>query len=110
MRVPIVRYPDKHSRRSNGSVALLPGCVPYLRLYRLPIDLDAASGELHAYCALALEVEFVPRKAREQVTLSNARISNQHHCKRTAHTIPKISELALQVQSKLSSINKHLVI
>uniref|UniRef100_A0A3Q2PU34 E3 ubiquitin-protein ligase MARCHF2 n=1 Tax=Fundulus heteroclitus TaxID=8078 RepID=A0A3Q2PU34_FUNHE len=63
-------------RRSDGSVAFLSCCIPDLSLYRLAVHLDAARGELHPNGTLALEVELVSCKSREQVALPDARVSN----------------------------------
>lgn len=68
-----------YSRRSDGSVAFLSGCVPDLSLDSLAFYLDAAGGELYPDGAPALQVEFIAGEAGEQVTLSNARVTNQHH-------------------------------
>ena len=63
----------------DGSIALLAGGVPDLRLDGLRVDLDAAGGELDADGGLGVEVELVARESREKVGLADARVSDQHH-------------------------------
>ena len=53
--------------------------------------MDAARGELHAYRALALQVELVAGEAGQQVTLPYARVPDQHHWEQEVDRIPFIS-------------------
>lgn len=52
----------------------------FLTFDRLGVHLYALRRELHADRGLGLEVELVPREARQQVRLADARVSDQHHC------------------------------
>lgn len=65
--------------RRYGSVTLLAGSVPDLRLDGLCVDLDTTGCELDADGGLGVEVELVAGEAREQVGLADARVSDQHH-------------------------------
>ena len=51
--------------RRDSSVTLLASCIPDLCLDSLGVNLNAASGELHADGGLAIEVEFVAGESRE---------------------------------------------
>jgi len=63
--------------RGDGSVSLLTSSVPNLRLYGLAIDRDGACRKLNPDGRLGLEVELVPREAREKVGLSDARVTDE---------------------------------
>ena len=56
--------------------------VPYLGLDCLAVDLDAARCKLHSDGALGLEIELVPREPRQEVRLSDPRISDENNCAR----------------------------
>lgn len=58
--------------RSDGAVALLTSSVPDLCLDGLRVDLNASCGKFYADRGLGVEVEFVARKAAEQVGFTNA--------------------------------------
>ena len=70
--------------RGDGSVALLAGRVPDLRLDRLCVDLDAAGCEFDADGGLGVQVELIAGESREKVGLADARVSDQHHCRMLA--------------------------
>jgi hypothetical protein len=53
--------------------------IPNLGLDRFVVALDAPRGEFYADGRLGFEVELVSRKPRQQVTLTDARVSDQHH-------------------------------
>jgi len=57
----------------------LATCVPDLSLDRFVVTFDASRSEFHSYGGLGLKVELIPRETRQQVTLPDSRIANQHH-------------------------------
>lgn len=65
--------------RGDGAVTLLAGGIPNLCLDGLGVDLDRPGGELDADGRLGVEVELVASESAEQVGLSDARVSDQHH-------------------------------
>jgi len=52
--------------------------VPNLSLDNLGIDIQTLGGELNSYGRLGLQIELVPREAREQVGLPHAGIADQN--------------------------------
>ena len=56
--------------------------VPYLRLDRLPLDIDRPRGKLHTDGGLGLEVELVLAEAREEVALAHARVAHQDNLRK----------------------------
>lgn len=65
--------------RCDGTVTLLTGGIPDLRLDGLVVDLNAARGELDADGGLAVQVELIAGESREQVGLSDTGVSYEHH-------------------------------
>ena len=68
-------------RRRYSPVPLLPCCVPYLCLYCFPINLDASCCKLYSNGTLAFQIKLISSKSRQEVTLSNTRISNKDNFK-----------------------------
>ena len=66
-------------RAGDGAVPFLTGGVPNLSLDGLVVHLNAAGGELDANRGFALQIKFISSKSRQQVTLSDARITNQNN-------------------------------
>lgn len=64
----------------NGSVSLLSGGIPDLRLDRLCVNLDGSCRKLHTDGTLRVEVELVASKSAQQVGLSDTRVSDQDDC------------------------------
>lgn len=62
-----------HSRWSDGSVSLQPGCVPDLGLNGEATDLHCPRAELHPNGCTTVVVEFVFGEAGQQVALSYTR-------------------------------------
>jgi len=65
--------------RGDGAIPFLTRSVPNLCLDGLGVDLDRPRGELDADCGLGIEVELVARESAEQVGLSDAGVTDQHH-------------------------------
>ena len=61
----------------DGSIPLLPRRIPDLGLDGFGVDLDAAGCELNTDGRFAVEVELVASESREQVGLSDARVSDK---------------------------------
>lgn len=68
------------SRRCDGPVSLQPGRVPDLSLDGEAVDLHRPRAELHPDGGAAVMVELVFGEARQQVALSDPRLSDQNHC------------------------------
>ena len=64
----------------DGAITLLTGGIPDLRLDRLGVDLDGTGGEFDTDGRLGVQVELIASETTQQVGLSDARVSNQHHC------------------------------
>ena len=62
--------------RCDSPIALLPCRIPDLSLDGLGVDLDAAGRKLDTNGRLAVEVELIACKPREQIGLSDTRISD----------------------------------
>lgn len=62
---------------SDGTVTLLTGCIPDLRLDGFGVNLDRSGGKLDTDSRLGVEVEFVSSESAEKIGLSNTRVSNQ---------------------------------
>ena len=54
--------------------------VPDLRSDRLSVDLNATGGKLDPDGRSRLQVELIPREARQEVGLAHSRIANQYNC------------------------------
>lgn len=63
----------------DGTVSLLPGGIPDLRLDCLAVDGNASSSELDTDGRLGLEAELVSGESREKVGFTGARVTDQHH-------------------------------
>lgn len=63
----------------DGAVSLLAGGIPDLCLDRLRIYLDTPSRKLHADGRLGVEVELVAGEPAQQIGLTDAGVSDQHH-------------------------------
>lgn len=62
---------------SDGTVTLLAGCIPNLRLDGFGVNLDRSGGKLDTDSRLGVEVEFVSSESAEKIGLSDSRVSNQ---------------------------------
>lgn len=71
-----------HLRGCYSAVSLLPCCVPYLSLDRLPINLNASCCKLYSNGAFALQVKLIASESRQEVTLAYSRVSNEHNYKK----------------------------
>lgn len=67
--------------RGDGAVSLLTSSIPNLRLDGLGIDLDGPRSEFNTDRRLGVQVELVSGESTKQIGLSDARVSNQDHCK-----------------------------
>ena len=65
--------------RCNGSIPLLSCGIPDLGLDSLCVNLNRPSSELDTNSGLGVKVEFIPSESREQVRLSDAGVSYEHH-------------------------------
>ena len=63
----------------DGSVSLLASSVPDLRLNHLAVDRDTTGGKLDTDGGLGFEVELIAGESREEVALSDTRVSDQHN-------------------------------
>lgn len=88
----------EHSRWGDGPVALLPGCIPNLRLYRLAVHLNAAGRELDPDRAFTLQVKLVAGESRQQVTLPDARVSDKNNYKWTKSNGKSAIFYALEIE------------
>ena len=65
--------------RGDGAIALLTSSIPDLCLNRLGVDLNGTSSELDTDSRLGVQIELVSGESTQQVGLSDAGVSNQHH-------------------------------
>lgn len=79
--------------RGDGPVSLLTCRVPDLGLDGLVVDLDATGGKFDADGGLAVEIELVACESREQVGLSNTRVSYQDHLEKELRRAVSVSSI-----------------
>ena len=66
--------------RCDGTVSLLPRCVPDLCLDGLCVYLDGSRGEFDADCGFGIEVELIACESTEEIRFADARVSDQDDC------------------------------
>jgi len=64
-------------RRGDGPESLLPGCIPDLQLYRLPVKLYSSDFKVDTYCGNVGLSVCVVGKSQKQARLSHSRVSDE---------------------------------
>ena len=66
--------------RCDGSISLLSGSIPDLRLDRLRIYLDRSGCELYTDGRLRVEVELIAGETTQEIGFTNTGVSDQDDC------------------------------